>query len=254
MTPFKNKRIWIVGASEGIGAALAQQLAAAGAQLVLSARNAGALAGLATRLSGGPHMAAACDVTDADSMARAWAELQAGGRPLDGVIYNAGAYEPMDAAHFDRAKIAQMLEVNFNGALNMLAHVLPDFMARNAGHIALVGSVAGYRGLPAALGYGASKAALIHLAENLKADLAPTAIRVQIINPGFVKTRLTDRNDFAMPCIITPERAAAYIVQGLQQSRFEIHFPKRFSRALKLLSLLPYSVYFWLLRQVKWSG
>ncbi|MFM9889668.1 MAG: SDR family NAD(P)-dependent oxidoreductase [Rickettsiales bacterium] len=253
MKVFSGQSIWLIGASEGIGAALAQRLAEAGAELVLSARNADALHAVAAALPG-THRVVPCDVTDPTSVAAAWQSVSGAGRPLDRVIYNAGAYEPMDAAHFDRSKIARMVDVNFNGALNMLAWVLPDFMARNAGHIALVGSVAGYRGLPAALGYGASKAALIHLAENLRADLARTNIQVQIINPGFVKTRLTDRNDFTMPCIITPERAADYIVRGLQQTRFEIDFPKRFSRVMKLLSLLPYGAYFWLLRQVKWSS
>jgi len=246
-----GQKIWLIGASEGIGAALAQALAQAGANLVLSARNGDKLAALIATLSQGTHRALPMDVTDAASVDEAWKTLGTQAIP-DMVIYNAGTYDSVDAAHFDLPKIERMMDVNFHGALRVLAHVVPAFMARNSGHIGLVGSVAGYRGLPAALGYGSSKAALIHLAENLKADLGRTNIRVQIINPGFVKTRLTDKNDFTMPCIISAERAATYIADGLQSPAFEIHFPKRFSRFLKLLSLLPAPIYFALLRQVKW--
>ena len=246
----KGKHIWLVGASEGIGAALAAKLSAEGAHLALSARNADALKALASTLPGTPLLLP-LDVTNQASIDAAWSRLNEAWPLLDMVIYNAGTYEPLDAQHFDLAKIERMVDVNFSGALRVLSHVLPNFLARNTGHIALVGSVAGYRGLPAALGYGASKAAIIHLAENLKADLARTDITVQIINPGFVKTRLTDKNDFAMPCIITAEKAADYIIAGLQSRRFEIHFPKRFSLILKLLSLLPASLYFALLKKTK---
>ena len=162
----------------------------------------------------------------------------------DIVIYNAGTYKPMDVQHFELEPVESMLDVNLRGAFRVVSLVIPAFLQRNAGHFVLVGSVAGYRGLPSAMGYGASKAGIMHLAENLKADLKTTKIRVQLVSPGFVKTRLTDMNDFKMPCIITAEKAAQYIVDGLESSRFEIHFPKRFSFVLKLLSLLPASLYF----------
>jgi short-subunit dehydrogenase len=246
----KGKHIWLVGASEGIGAALAVKLAASGAHVALSARNEQALQALAATLVLSP-LVLPLDVTDQTSVDAAWARLSTEWPIVDMVIYNAGTYEPLDAQHFDLAKIERMLNVNFSGALRVLSHVLPHFIARNSGHIALVGSVAGYRGLPAALGYGASKSAMIHLAENLKADLGATNITVQIINPGFVKTRLTDKNDFTMPFIITAEKAADYIVAGLQSKRFEIHFPKCFSWILKFLALLPASVYFALIKKMK---
>ncbi len=248
---FKNAHIWIIGASEGIGAALAVALAQAGARLTLSARNKTALEAVRATLPSNAHRCVAMDVTDTQSVAHAWGALTSDAPPLDMVIYNAGTYEPMGATQFNLAHAERMLDVNFRGALRVLASVLPDFISRNTGHIALVGSVAGYRGLPAAIGYGASKAAMIHLAENLNADLGSTNIRVQIINPGFVKTRLTDKNDFAMPAMITAEKAAEYIVEGLASTRFEIHFPKRFSCVLKLLALLPAPVYFFLLKRMK---
>jgi NADP-dependent 3-hydroxy acid dehydrogenase YdfG len=224
----RGKHIWLVGASEGIGAALATQLAAAGATLVLSARNAPLLQQVAATIPAANPLVLPLDVTDNATITAAWNTLK-NAPPIDMLIYNAGAYDPMDAQHFDLAKIERVVDVNLHGALRILAHVLPAFIARNAGHIALVGSVAGYRGLPASMGYGLSKAALIHLAENLRADLGRTAIGITLISPGFVKTRLTDKNDFS----------------------FEIHFPKRFTCIMKLLRYLPYGLYFRTLRLLK---
>lgn len=252
MNPMAGKTIWIVGASEGIGAALAHALAHAGATLLLSARRADALAAVLASLTPGDHRAFPLDVTDAESVAVAWQAITSANGVPDMLVYNAGAYDPMDAQHFDLARIEKVLDVNLHGALRVLSHVLPAFLARGRGHIALVGSVAGYRGLPAAMGYGASKAAIIHLAENLKADLVGTGVEVQIVNPGFVRTRLTEKNDFTMPCIISPEQAAQAMVRGLQSDAFEIHFPKRFSWLLKCMAALPAPLYFWLLRQVRW--
>lgn len=238
----QNKRIWIIGASEGIGAALASKLASEGASLVLSARNAERLQALCDALPGTGHQAMAMDVTVLEQWQSVWQSLASS--PPDITIYNAGTYTPMDAQHLDVKAVESMIDVNLRGAFRMLSVVLPTYLSRNRGHLVLVGSVAGYRGLPSAMGYGASKAGIMHLAENLRADLKGTDIRVQLVSPGFVKTRLTDMNDFAMPCIITPERAATYIADGLRSGRFEIHFPKRFSYLLKLLRLLPAWLYF----------
>lgn len=238
----KNKRIWLIGASEGIGAELARQLAAAGATLVVSARSEERLQALCAELSGTGHQPLAVDVTDMKQVHDAWESF--GSTPPDMMIYNAGTYKPMEAQQLEINAVESMLDVNLRGAFRIVSRVLPAYLKQNAGHIVLVGSVAGYRGLPSAMGYGASKAGIMHLAENLKADLKKTNIRVQLVSPGFVKTRLTDMNDFPMPCIITAERAAKYIVDGLQSSRFEIHFPRRFSYVLKLLSLLPAWLYF----------
>jgi short-subunit dehydrogenase len=247
---FSGKHIWLIGGSEGIGAALAAKLAAAGAHVCLSARNAEKLATLKAALHGTGHLSAPLDVTSLETVKSAWQHIQQSWPQLDMVIYNAGAYEPMEAGKFDLAKVEHTVDVNFLGAHRMLSLVLPYFIQQQKGHIALVASVAGYRGLPAAMGYGASKAALIHLAENLKADLKDM-VKVQVINPGFVATRLTAKNSFNMPFIISPEKAAEHIVSGLQTSRFEIHFPMAFSLMMKLLARLPYPIYFWLLRRMR---
>lgn len=213
----QNKRIWLIGASEGIGAALAEQLAAQGATLLLSARNAERLEMLRSHLPGHGHTVHPLDVTDMQQMQQVWQSF--GEAWPDIVIYNAGAYTPMEAQQLDIAAVETMLDVNLRGAFRCAATVLPTWLAQGRGHLVLVGSVAGYRGLPKAMGYGASKAGVNHLAENLRADLKGTGIKVQLVCPGFVKTRLTDQNSFAMPFIITPQQAAAHIVRGMGTGR-----------------------------------
>jgi short-subunit dehydrogenase len=244
MQTVTGKRIWIVGASEGIGEALARRLAAMGARLALSARSKDKITALVNALPGSGHLALPLDVTQIDTVRAVWVELLTQWGGIDTVIYNAGAYEPMGAMKFDLGKSEHMLDINFRGALRVLDCVLPDFIARRSGHIVLVASVAAYSGLPNAIGYGASKAALLHLAENLRLDLARCDIKVQVVSPGFVKTRLTDKNTFKMPFIVSPQLAAERITQGMASDRFEIHFPRRFTLMLKCLSLLPYRLYF----------
>ena len=238
----KGKRIWLIGASEGIGEALALQLAQDGAQLILSARNVSRLDAVKASLSGDGHRALPVDVCQLESVQQAWQALE--GRLPDIVIYNAGTYTPMAAQQFDGAAAEAMIDVNLRGAFRVVSTVLPSYLSQNKGHVVLVGSVAGYRGLPGAIGYGASKAAVNHFAENLRVDLKRTAIKVQLVCPGFVKTRLTEKNDFSMPCMVTPQYAAKAIAKGLTSSAFEIHFPKRFTYVLKLLQLLPHRLYF----------
>jgi short-subunit dehydrogenase len=156
----------------------------------------------------------------------------------------AGDYTAMRAWELDLKVAQQMIDINWGGFINGLSVVIPTLMKHKAGGIALVSSVAGYRGLPKSLVYGPTKAALINLAETLYLDLKDKGLDIYVINPGFVKTPMTDKNDFEMPSIITPEEAAVEIEKGFSKGEFEIHFPKRFTNMLKMLRHLPYSLYF----------
>ncbi|KIC15989.1 SDR family NAD(P)-dependent oxidoreductase [Leisingera sp. ANG-Vp] len=233
MNSFRGKTVWLVGASHGLGREIARQLDREGARLILSARSEGALQALAGELARAQPLP--MDVTDTASVAQA-AQLAG---TVDAVIYNAGAYEPMRTQVWDTGAALKMSDVNYNGALRVLGQVLPDFVKEGRGEIALIGSLAGYRGLPAAIGYGASKAALISLAETMRHDLNGSGVTVRIINPGFIKTRLTDKNSFAMPQMMTPELAARQVLAALKSHRFRTDFPRPFSWMIKLLHLLP---------------
>lgn len=241
---WSGKRVWLVGASAGIGAALAQALAAKGARLALSSRKLSSLEAL--NIEGA--LLLPCDSTQPDTLIAARDELLQGWGGVDLVVYMAGGYEPMQADSLDVAVLEKVVDVNFNGAVRLTAVALPALKA--GGGIALVASLAGYQGLPKSLAYGPGKAALIHFAECLYMDLKARGIGVWVVNPGFVATRLTAKNDFKMPALITPEQAARDIVEGLASGAFEIHFPKRFTRVLKLLSLLPYRLYFPIVRRM----
>ena len=165
-------------------------------------------------------------------------------------MYLAGDYVPMRAWEYERKAAARMIAVNFSGAIDFAAALTPLFLEQKGGQIAFVSSVAGYRGLPKALIYGPTKAALNNFAETLHLDLAPRGVGVRLINPGFVATQLTAQNDFAMPALISPEQAATAILRGFATSAFEIHFPKRFTLAMKLLALLPHRLYFFLIKKI----
>lgn len=244
ISDWAGKRVWLIGASAGIGAALAQALAAQGARLAVSSRSAEKLAALGIDNA----MLLPCDVSDDGALKSARDQLVAAWGGVDVAIYLAGDYVPMRAGNFDLQLAERLVQVNFGGALKLVDCVLPDL--RPGGGIAFVASVAGYRGLPKALAYGPGKAALIQLAECLYLELAPRGIGVWLINPGFVATRLTARNDFAMPALLSPDEAAAEILQGFTRGRFELHFPRRFTFVMKLLALLPYGLYFPLIRRL----
>ena len=256
---WQGRRVWLVGASAGIGAALARALAAQGAQLTLTARNITALDELAGQCGKATRVLAA-DVTDEASINELFARFDRGEASLPELgIYLAGDYTPLDAADGEAVLPAarRMLAVNYSAAVEwslrfsqrLLANASPaDLPARKG--IALVASVAGYAGLPKALAYSPSKAALIRFTECLHLDLAPHGIGVWSINPGFVATRLTAQNDFKMPALISAEQAAQEILDGFAAGRFEIHFPKRFTRFMKLISVLPYAVSLPLLRRL----
>ncbi|MES2632125.1 MAG: SDR family NAD(P)-dependent oxidoreductase [Pseudomonadota bacterium] len=241
-----GKRVWIVGASTGIGLATAQALHAAGATVYVSARKAQALGEFVSTHPG--SIAIPLDVCDREAVRTgALQALQAG--PLDLVMYCAGLYRPMQAMNFDLDEMVKHQETNYVGALNVLDAVLPSIIKAGHGHLSLVSSVAGYRGLPKSLAYGPTKAALIHLAEVLHLDLQPRGIGVSVVNPGFVDTPLTAQNDFKMPALITTAQAAHLILKGWADGKFEIHFPARFTWTLKLLAMLPFRVYRALVRK-----
>lgn len=242
-----GKTVWIVGASTGIGRATAAELHGAGARVVVSARKAQDLDSFVLAHPG--SLALPLDATDAVAVATAAAQLLSTG-PLDCVMYCAGHYQAMRADALDVPDMLRHVEVNYFGALYVMQAVLPAFIARGAGHLSLVGSVAGYRGLPSSLAYGPTKAALINLAETLYLDLRGKGIGVSIVNPGFVQTPLTAGNDFTMPALLTPAQAASAIVQGWSRGAFEIHFPKRFTLWMQAMRLLPYRVYFNLIQRV----
>ena len=228
-----GKTYWLIGASEGLGLALAASLQAEGARLILSARSADKLQAATQRLPG--SRAVVMDVTDAASVQ---AGVVAAG-PVDGMVYCVGAYDPMGATAWQPGRAEAMAEANYLGALRVLSHLVPDFVARRAGHLVLIGSLAGFRGLPAAIGYGSSKAALMHLAENLRIDLRGSGVRVQLANPGFIATRLTAKNQFRMPQLMTPERAAGHVMRLIRSKRFAISFPVPFAWLFTLGRLLP---------------
>lgn len=243
LAPWPGKRVWIVGASTGIGRAVAEALAARGAHVVVSARNEPQLRSFAAA-----DRVLPLDATVPGALQQAADGLLAQG-PLDLVVYCAGYYRPMRAADFELAQALQHQDVNYNGALRLLAAVLPALRRQGHGHVSLVGSVAGYRGLPLSLAYGPTKAALINLAQSLYMDLRPAGIGVSIVNPGFVETPMTAVNEFRMPALTQPRDAAEAIVRGWERGRFEIHFPQRFTLGLKLLSLLPFALYQALVRK-----
>jgi len=246
MTDWTGRRVWLVGASTGIGLACAQALRAAGAQVLISARNPQGVADWAAQDSGVQWRP--MDVTEpAQVQAVARAILAEG--PLDLVVYAAGFYRAQRATALNLDELLAHDRVNYQGALLVLAAVLPGLLAQQHGHISLLSSVAGWRGLPNGLGYGPTKAALTHLAETLYMDVQDQGLGVSVISPGFVATPLTAQNDFAMPALLTPEQAAAEMLRGWARGQFDIHFPRRFTFWLKLLRLLPYRLYFPLVRR-----
>jgi len=239
---WNDQRVWIIGASSGIGAALAGALLQRGARVAVSARREDAL-----RAVTAGHLAArvaAFDLTDRVAFAGAQDELRAAWGGIDLVVFCAGAHVPMRAWQLDADSIDRLIDINLRAPMAATAQVIPQLLRQGRGALAFVSSVAGYRGLPKAAAYGPTKAALINLAENLYLDLAPLGIGVSLVNPGFVETPLTAQNDFRMPALISPEEAARQILRGWQRGDFEIHFPKRFTLWLKGLRLLAYGPYF----------
>ncbi len=246
ITQWQGVSVWLIGASTGIGLATAKALHASGARVVVSARNAELLQQFVDTHPGA--QAVVLDVTDSAAITAAarYVQTQQG---LDVVMYCAGYYQAMRAAEFSLSEMVRHLDINYTGALRVLDAVLPELLPQQRGHISFISSVAGFRGLPQSLAYGPTKAALINLAEALYYDVSRHGIGVSLINPGFVETPLVAHNDFPMPALISPEEAATEIIKGWRRGEFHIHFPKRFTRVLLLLRLLPYRLYFALVRR-----
>lgn len=248
---WQGKRVWLIGASTGIGRAVAQALHRRGANVIISARNAAALDEFVAQHPG--SQALVLDVTDKDAVSQASQSLQSVGF-LDMVCYCVGHYKPMRADTIDLDELLKHQQVNFAGALHVVSAILPSMLRSvNQGyapHLSLVASVAGLRGLPQSLAYGPTKAALINLAETLFLDLRPKGVAVSVVNPGFVDTPLTAQNNFPMPALITPEQAADAVLKGWQSGVFQMQFPRRFTWWLQLLRLLPYQCYFPLIHRI----
>ena len=247
LPPWPECRVWVIGASTGIGAATAKAMLAAGARVALSARKADLLG----EVAGGNSRALIepLDYTESTQVAAAWERVRAAWGGIDLLLIVAGSHAEIRAWELTEANAMALLKTNLHGVIGTVATVLPALLAQGRGALGIVASVAGYRGLPKALIYGASKAALINFTETLYLDLHPKGFGVYLINPGLVRTPLTDKNDFKMPHLISAEEAAASLIKGLDAGDFEIDFPKAFTRQLKFLRLLPYRWYFALIRR-----
>ena len=239
MKTWTGKRYWLVGASEGLGLALAQIMSRAGVEIILSARNPERLAEALATLPG-PASAVPVDVADTASVVRAMA---AAGR-LDGVVFLAGVYWPKRAQDWDAAQVESMCDINFTGCARVMGAVIPHLVAQGHGHAVITGSLSGFRGLPGAIGYSASKAGVMALAESIYADLRGTPVQVQLANPGFIRTRLTDKNDFSMPFLMEPDQAARVMWEHMNTDAFKISFPLIFSWLFRLSQFLPDWAYY----------
>lgn len=239
MRDWHGKRYWLIGASEGLGLALARQISAAGAEVILSARSE---AGLQKAVAQMPGRASAVAVDVADTAAVAKAAEAVG--DVDGVVFLAGVYWPMKAQDWNAEQVEAMCDVNFTGCARVIGAVLPGMVARGQGHLVLTGSLSGFRGLPGASGYAPSKAGVMAMAECLYADLRGSGVTVQLANPGFIRTRLTEKNDFTMPFLMEPEQAAREMFELMQTDRFKSSFPTVFSWLFRLSQFLPDWAYY----------
>lgn len=239
MTQWQGKRYWLVGASDGLGAALALRLSRAGADVVLSARSEDKLNDLANSLPGKAQVVTV-DVSDNDSVVAA---AKAVG-PVDGVVFLAGVYWPFGAKDWNAEQANAMADINFTGLMRVMGQVVPDMVARDAGHIVITSSLTGFRGLPGSIGYTASKAATMSLAECMYADLRKTGVHVQVVNPGFIKTQLTEKNDFKMPFLMTPEEASQEVFEHMNTDKFKKSFPFAFSLVFRGSQFLPDWLYY----------
>jgi len=235
--------IWVTGASSGIGAAVAKKYYDSGAFVVLSSRSEADLQRVVSTWDAERYLVAPCDVTEVTQCKEVVERIVSRWSRIDIALANAGTYWPTPVARFSSEDHEKIMSVNYGGVVNVVDAVLPQLVAQKDGVLALMSSVIGYRGVPLASAYGASKAAVINFAESIRFELEPQNIYVSVINPGFVKTPLTDQNEFQMPFLIEVDEAAEQILSGLRKRKREIHFPARFSWFLKLMRVVPFSVY-----------
>lgn len=240
------KTAWITGASSGIGLELAKRLDGDVAHVAMSARSKKKL--ISSAKAGRTLAPYPLDVTNATAVANAVKQIEKNAGPIDLAILNAGVWYDMRSNEMQLDKIQSALDVNYMGVVNCIGALLPGMLKRGRGHIAIIASVAGYRGLPRAIAYGPTKAALISLAETMHLELEPHGILVSVVNPGFVDTPMTEGNTFPMPAIIPVEEAATSLLAGLQTGKFEIAFPKGFIFWMKALRRAPYPLFFWIMR------
>ena len=246
------KHVWITGASSGLGEHVARQLADQGIHVSITARSKDKLQAIA---DSSPNISAyPADVTNAESLRDLVGRIELAHGPIDMCIFSAGAWFPGKITDLQVENFAKTIDVNLMGVVNALDAVMGPMLARGQGHISWVSSVAGYGGLPNSAAYGSSKAALIHMAESVRPELERKGLTVSVINPGFVKTPMTSQNDFPMPFLMEPEDAATKMIEGLQAKKFEIAFPWQLVWILKILNLLPYSAYHFLIRKFVLGG
>ncbi len=239
MKTWQGKRYWLVGASEGLGREVAFALSRAGAEVIVSARSEDRLQSLVAELPGKASYVTV-DVIDRDAVEKAAQDIG----HIDGMVYLAGVYWPMKSQEWDNEKADLMAQVNYLGASRCVGAVIGPMVERGDGHIVLTGSLSGFRGLPGAIGYSASKAGLMALGESMQADLRTSPIQVQVINPGFIKTRLTEKNDFNMPFIMEPEAAAREVFEHMNTDDFKKSFPTVFSWMFRLSQFMPDWMYY----------
>ncbi|MEO1363366.1 MAG: SDR family NAD(P)-dependent oxidoreductase [Pseudomonadota bacterium] len=234
-----GKRYWLVGAGDGLGRALAHHMSRAGIELIVSSRGADKLASLVEELPG-KATAQTVDISEDASVAAAAEAIG----DIDGVVLLAGVYWPFSARNWNAEEGVAMADVNFTGFMRVLGQVMPQFVEKDAGHVVITSSLSGFRGLPGSIGYTASKAATMSLAECMYADLRHTGVRVQVANPGFIKTQLTDKNQFEMPFLMEPEVAAREMFELMLTDSFKKSFPTIFSLFFRVGQFLPDWLYY----------
>ncbi|SHF62248.1 Short-chain dehydrogenase [Litoreibacter ascidiaceicola] len=239
MRDFNGKRYWLVGASAGLGRALADKLVEAGAEVVISARGEDGLKQAVSEI-GTKASYVTVDVSENDDVIRAATEVG----EVDGYVHLAGVYWPQGAKEWDADQVNAMCDINFTGLARVLGQVVPNMVQRDGGHIVITSSLTGFRGLPGSIGYTASKAATMSLAECMYADLRETGVDIQVVNPGFIKTQLTDKNDFNMPFIMEPEEAAQIVFDHMKSGGFKRSFPTLFSLVFRGSQFLPDWLYY----------